>query len=407
MNFEDTISFLKLFNIFLFKFKVCIDPKAMNYIKIMFFNKFLIEIIQEDLINCIKLKALFGFLIDFTNQVDDKDFSDLLFKFLFGFEQQGDITDHLYLENNQDLPSDNPYDISDSTFNSEKSSVLITNSLTCGDRIDRKLHYTEEIIPIISKILDNSTVVELKVKLIIICTNLIKRSYNLFLKEIINPFYCNAIFNIDKNNFENKLVEYQKPQLKVVSNVEVIKSIISPKNFRLVSELIQERKYTLEGENFICKNYLKVVIHQFQKGFLSCTSNNCSLLSIFRVESGEEIAKEKDKKKGNKEQQPNKNKQITKELFTDVLQNIRARLEFNFFKKIRFFEIRFFEILIKYLLNFLYNSPKENMVLTSLFNCIFNIPINKSISVNDINLYDNFNLFKVKETQLFSFSSIG
>ena len=77
---------------FITKMKVCLDKdlNAKNTLLILFFNKFLADIIQEDILNISskKIKNVFTFLVHFTSLNDDKDVSNLIFKFLFGFEQK-------------------------------------------------------------------------------------------------------------------------------------------------------------------------------------------------------------------------------------------------------------------------------------------------------------------------------
>jgi len=325
---------------FITKMKVCLDKdlNAKNTLLILFFNKFLADIIQEDILNISskKIKNVFTFLVHFTSLNDDKDVSNLIFKFLFGFEQKASKNigeTKLYDSNYNSAIALESDDIS--SFNSEINSIMVTNETKLRnlyeDKIDRNEHYIEEIIATLTKIIEtpntsHSNNSEVKTKLIIILNNLMKKSYHLFLKELINPFYCYIIFNNFKNNFKEILTEYENTSSLTFDTVNYFKSVITPKYFNLLNDFDnQDRKILTQNENSKYQSYISSITDYFNKLKQKENYEGGDLDNYSTINYNNSV-KDKDKDKDSKGDKVDKqnSKPLPKELYTNIVQNVRV-----------------------------------------------------------------------------------
>ena len=336
---------------FVLKLKVLVNIQSKVSLAILFFNKFLAEIVQEDLLNSNHLKNVLTFLIYFTNFIEDNDFYDLLFKFLFGFGQMFDISKRKCSNNDYGANTISAFSAEEqsekslksdhlNTFNSEMSTVMVVTTefkpLTYEEKINRNEHYVEEIISTITKIFESTTAIELKARLVIILNNLMKKSYNLFLKELINPFYCYLLFNTFKKDFKDKLKEYESVSVYNVS-VDDFKGMIVPRYFSLVLDINQDKKYLAEDENYYYFTYLSTIavninnnegedlnLHDPREKLLNNydndnenmknqMKNNYSTLNLITINDKVDCMN-------------TSNKPATKELYTNIIQNIRVIL---------------------------------------------------------------------------------
>jgi hypothetical protein len=78
---EDIKSYLKYISILVYCFS---ETKFKVYIPKVFFQMFLVDVLQKDLRNETKLNKVFEFIFYFSSIIKNKEFSEKIFEFFFG-----------------------------------------------------------------------------------------------------------------------------------------------------------------------------------------------------------------------------------------------------------------------------------------------------------------------------------
>lgn len=246
LNKDDLISYLKYLSLIIHCFS---ETKLKNFISNLIFNKFFIEFIQKDVINFnlmlggsennTKVNKVFEFLYFFTSHIKNKETNEIFFYFVFGFNS--DINDNTANEPSEKASDDDEFNLlSDNliSINDIKNNIetLIThndikNTLTFN--VNKNGHSFEVIIAFLIQILETNSekYTALKINLLNVLINIVKNNSNLFLMEIVVPYYIHNLNNALSKNFD-KLYDRLKLTRDKIDLIEILKNI-HPKYFNL------------------------------------------------------------------------------------------------------------------------------------------------------------------------------
>lgn len=266
---EDAISYLKFFSMITH----CFATKELkNFLSNIIVNYFLCDEIQKDIItlgnNLIldqKLKRVLEFLYLLTEYINNYEISEMIFYFLFGFNNyyinEEDNIGSDNLEENYDNEDNIEHMISLDEENNQKNTnkksmtdgvsaskiadninIFLRQSSNCKEfannlntNIPKTKHNFESIIAFFMLIIESNDS-ETKSFLMQTLTNIAKNTPYVFMTEFVVPYYLNYLSNEVGNNPSQyeALIEKVKLNRDKIEILEILK-LLHPKNFSINS----------------------------------------------------------------------------------------------------------------------------------------------------------------------------
>ena len=231
---DDIKSYLKFISIIVYCFS---DIKFKLFITKIFFQNFLIQSLQKDILNETNVIKVFEFIFYITSIIKNKEISDKIFEFFFGISNNESL---IYVEGNFSLLLDNNYEIEEESIidikksmiegladsdsdqlNTNNNNFMVDNKKNEKiiqklikkdnsnpnfneaikfeiDKIEKENHKYEDIIALFTKFIESNQT-DLKILIINCLNNIIQNSSKLFLTEMLLPYYKNSIQHININ----------------------------------------------------------------------------------------------------------------------------------------------------------------------------------------------------------------
>jgi hypothetical protein len=417
LQVSDLISYLKYFSILLHCFTQ-LDIK--RHLANLLFNNLLINHCQKDILNIYminesekKMKKICEFLYYFTKYICHKETNQVIFYFFFGLNLYNQTSEFHLNDDLEDgceekLDYDELFPCEENLINLSKINIekLIknnfSNKFSLSLNINRSSHKFENILSFFMSVLESTHQMSgLKIIFLNILTNIVKNTSNLFLSEILVPYYLNFIHCQTKNfnNFYEKL----KSSRETIEISQLVKNII-PKYFPLdLEDSFIYFETNLENNfkrNITMLNLLESENLQDCEDFNNLNDENLS--DNFFLENNLQIS---DFKKRNNssldiefETSPNsgeKNRDETKGLSINLNNNIYAT------------RIRFYDTLVRCFKNFISNPYSENLHLTAFFSEVFSLPYMGHKYDEIYNIYSNINFAGKKKFIVYNLSSVN
>jgi hypothetical protein len=418
LQVSDLISYLKYFSILLHCFTQ-LDIK--RHLANLLFNNLLISHCQKDILNIYmiydsekKMKKICEFLYYFTKYIRHKETSQVIFYFFFGLNLYNQTTEfHLNddLENGCEedkLDYDELFPCEENLINLSKINIekLIknnfSNKFSLSLNINRSSHKFENILSFFMSVIESTHQMSgLKIIFFNIMTNIVRNTSNLFLSEILVPYYLNFIHSQTKN-FEN-FYEKLKSSRETIEISQLVKNII-PKYIPLDLEDSFIYFETNLENNF--KRNIAMLNLLESENLLDCEDfnnlNDENLSDNFFLENN--LQSSDFKKRNNSsldiefETSPNsgeKNREETKGLSINLNNSIYAT------------RIRFYDTLVRCFKNFITNPYSENLHITAFFSEVFSLPYMGHKYDELYNIYSNVNFAGKKKFIVYNLSSVN
>jgi len=466
----DVISYLTFINIFIRCLK---DSNLKYFMKEKIFNKFLVDNIQKDLIMFQKLFNPFTekklikvmeFIFFLTKYITNTTISELIFSFIFGFENiinkdkpliqeelenNNDYLDYektvlITCEADQSIFEDLDFnsiqknlqklDIRMNTdresglnlINSKNDQIKNMNNNTkdnlsenlnldqIGNRkvknykLDMNNYNNEAILTFFIKVLNSESLEEMltfKITLLNILIKLIKNCSGLFLIEVLIPYYINYIhINSPKffDGFLEKLVNYNERFV-----ISEIISILLPKFFTMNFNQWESYFHSALENNY------KRNCELLDKESNLTESNLFENLENFNSNiftNDNSIIDFNFTRKNHSGQGSNDSNFLENEDILDFNNLNITHNKFSCFLNVNESRITFYETLILYFKKFTSNNYKENLFLTELFLEIFSVPMISNLGENGnkiYNIYLNITYYSIKKHFLYNISAVG
>lgn len=463
---QDLVSYLRYFSIILH----CFSAKEIKtFLSNLLFNKLFLEYIQKDFLNIYivsenerKLTRVMEFIYYFTKHIKNKEVTQLLFFFLFGFNNytaqleinEADVNDFLIDDNQEqsvdavdDVLNEESFMLDENLFSMQEikknlDKIIINNVINSGNKkisnfnlnIEKSSHKFENILSFFVNIVESNTssLIEVKIILLNFMSNIVRNSANLFLVEILIPYYLNYITIQSPQNFE-KLYEKIKSKREKIDMIEILKNI-HPKYFSIdlnnwseyfesnleknydrnifMLENIEEIKLDEKNEFDIFENeitYRGSLFLSESNFFSNENTNNFTsrkILSTNYTESDELFFNSMYNSNGPGNQFSNSGNK-----FGNSVPNSHSSQSFNkenlLNNSILNNRIQFYDSLTKYFKRYSTNKYCENLYLTQLFLEIYSLPYLVQMGEQADGLYNIYSNITYAGKRKFVFSKIS
>jgi len=426
----DVISYLCFINIFI----RCLEDSGLKFImKAKIFNKFLVDVIQKDLMNFQKLfnpflekklmkvmEFIFFLTKDYernmliTFEKDHTIFNDLDFNSIKKNLQKLDIKfssekdSVISMSNSKNDKNENENFLQTEKGKNYLYNESFSNKKLKNSQLDISNYDNEIILGFFIKVLKSESIEEMlsfKITLLNILIKIIKNCSGLFLIEILIPFYINYINSNSPKFFDgflDKLVKYNERFV-----ISEIISILLPKFFTMnfteweiyFNSTLQNNYYRncvlLEKEDILNKKGIFENLENFNSNIFNPENSMIDLNFV---------------KKNYSANVSNDSTFMDNEDILDLYINNHTQNKFSCFLNVSEAKISFYETLINYFKNFTSNTYKENIFLTELFLEIFSVPLISNLGENGnkiYNIYQNITFYSVNKHFLYNISAVG
>jgi hypothetical protein len=462
---QDLISYLRYFSIILH----CFSAKEIKtFLSNLLFNKLFLEYIQKDFLNIYivsenerKLVRVMEFIYYFTKHIKNKEITQLLFFFFFGFnnyitqlEIDPDVNDFIIDENQEesvdDVVNEESFMLDENLLSMQEirknlDKIIINNVINSGNNkksinsnfnlnIEKSSHKFENILTFFINIVESNSpsLNEVKIILLNFMTNMVKNSSNLFLIEILIPYYLNYITLQSPQNFE-KLYEKIKSKREKIDMIEILKNIhpkfftIDLNNWSEYFESNLEKNYdrnifmleNIEEIKLDEKNEIDLIENEitYRGSLFLGESNFFSNENFNTMNSSRKIVStnytDSDELFFNNSMYNSTGNQFSNSgnKFGSSVPNSHSSQSFNkenlFNNNTLNSRIQFYDALTRYFKRFLTNKYTENLYLTQLFLEIYSLPYLVQMGEQGEGLYNIYSNITYAGKKKFVFSKIS
>jgi len=446
--------------------------------KAKLFNKFFIEFIQKDLVNFQKLFNPFTdkklikvmeFIFLLTKYLTNSTISELIFYFIFGFENFNkdkrfipeDMNNNDYLDyeksvlltcnENQSIFDDLDFNLIkknlqkfDNKLNSEQDLGLSIinikgdkneNGIFSKSEISENLNFNntenknnfiffekkgknfyldtsnydnDSILGFFIKVLKSESVEEMinfKITLLNILIKIVKNCSGLFLIEVLIPFYINYIHINSPKFFDGFLDKLVKDNERFV--ISEIIGILLPKYFTMNFNQWESYFNSALQNNYTrnCNLFEKESILS-EKNILENLDNGNS--NIFNTDNSMDLNITRSKNYSG--HNSNDSNFLDNDEILELNNDNFSQNKYSCFLNVNDSKIVFYETLLNCFKRFAANNYKENLFLTELFLEIFSVPMISNLGENGnkiYNIYQNITYYSVKKNFLYNISAVG